>query len=152
MALESGRSLWKNFFTDAGIPPAEAETYAEAFINDRIDDPSDLTKDLLKDLGVTVVGDIIAIQKHAKLISDNEQEQKPQLQPQQSQPQQQVVNSTVSTQMRYKPGNVTPPLLKADCTKPQFRKFKIDWQIHKQITQLPADQIPAHCSREDNNI
>ena len=53
MALQSSHSLWNTFFADAGIPPVEAETYAQKFVENRINDPLDLTVDLLKELGVT---------------------------------------------------------------------------------------------------
>ena len=111
-------------------------------MENRITDPTDLTDQHLKDLGVTVIGDKIAIQKHAKLVSD--QDTKPH-----------AMSLSAAPSLRYKPGNIVPPLLKADCTKPQFRKFKIDWKIHKQIIQLPVDQIAAHlyhsCDSEVQN-
>ena len=61
-------SDWIKFFTAAGIPPGPAATYAMAFIDNRIQKSMlmDLTKEYLKDMGVSVMGDVICILKHAK--------------------------------------------------------------------------------------
>uniref|UniRef100_A0A4W3HU96 DUF5577 domain-containing protein n=1 Tax=Callorhinchus milii TaxID=7868 RepID=A0A4W3HU96_CALMI len=63
-------SEWIQFFTDAGIPPGPAVNYAISFVDNRIQKNMlmDLTKDIVHELGITVVGDIIAILKHAKLV------------------------------------------------------------------------------------
>eukprot|EP00048_Salpingoeca_helianthica_P016100 m.230449 g.230449 ORF g.230449 m.230449 type:complete len:276 (+) comp18023_c0_seq1:41-868(+) len=59
---------WKTFFLDAGIPPSHAESYAMVFEDNRIsqDMLEELNKEVLIDLGVTLVGHQIAIQRHAK--------------------------------------------------------------------------------------
>ncbi|TST73073.1 hypothetical protein Baya_12781 [Bagarius yarrelli] len=61
-------SEWIQFFKDAGIPPGMAATYAMSFVDNRIQKTMlmDLSKDIMMDLGITVIGDIIAILKHAK--------------------------------------------------------------------------------------
>uniref|UniRef100_A0A674HJP5 SAM domain-containing protein n=1 Tax=Taeniopygia guttata TaxID=59729 RepID=A0A674HJP5_TAEGU len=61
---------WLRFFEDAGIPPGPALGYAVAFVDNRIhkDMLLELTKELMKDLGVTAVGDVIAILRHARLV------------------------------------------------------------------------------------
>ncbi|RMC22956.1 hypothetical protein DUI87_00033 [Hirundo rustica rustica] len=58
------------FFEDAGIPPGPALGYAVAFVDNRIHKNMllDLTKELMKELGITVVGDVIAILRHAKVV------------------------------------------------------------------------------------
>ncbi|XP_054650168.1 uncharacterized protein C19orf47 homolog isoform X3 [Dunckerocampus dactyliophorus] len=63
-------SEWIQFFKDAGIPAGLAVTYAVSFVDNRIQKNMlmDLSKDIMMDLGITVVGDIIAILKHAKLV------------------------------------------------------------------------------------
>lgn len=53
---------------EAGIPPAAAANYAIIFTDNRIQKHMllDLNKEYLKDMGVNILGDIIAILKHAK--------------------------------------------------------------------------------------
>ncbi|XP_010014544.1 PREDICTED: uncharacterized protein C19orf47 homolog, partial [Nestor notabilis] len=55
---------------EAGIPPGPAVSYAVMFVDNRIQKNMlmDLTKELMNELGITVVGDIIAILKHAKVV------------------------------------------------------------------------------------
>ncbi|VVC30045.1 Hypothetical protein CINCED_3A000933 [Cinara cedri] len=59
---------WIRFFTDAGIPSFASSKYAAIFHENRIQSNMlmDLEKDILKEMGITVIGDIIAILKHAK--------------------------------------------------------------------------------------
>lgn len=66
----STAAYWFQFFLDAGIPPADAGNYAVTFTENRIkqDMIVDLTKEYLTELGVTVLGDMIAILKHAKRV------------------------------------------------------------------------------------
>ncbi|XP_078102237.1 uncharacterized protein C19orf47 homolog isoform X2 [Sander vitreus] len=63
-------SEWIQFFKDAGIPTGLAVTYAVSFVDNRIHKNMlmDLSKDIMMDLGITVIGDIIAILKHAKQV------------------------------------------------------------------------------------
>ncbi|XP_012686427.2 uncharacterized protein C19orf47 homolog isoform X2 [Clupea harengus] len=71
MASEkSATSEWIQFFKEAGIPPSLAINYAVSFVDNRIQKNMlmDLSKDIMMDLGITVIGDIIAILKHAKLV------------------------------------------------------------------------------------
>jgi len=68
---ETGKGLaavWFKFFLDAGIPPSDAGNYAVTFTEHRIqaDMLSELTKEYLADMGITVLGDVIAILKHAR--------------------------------------------------------------------------------------
>lgn len=59
---------WKKFFCDAGIPASEASTYAFKFYQNRIQTNMliDLNKDYLKEMGITIMGDVIDILRHAK--------------------------------------------------------------------------------------
>jgi len=53
---------------DAGIPKTDAAQYAAVFNSNRMtfEMLMDLNKEYLKDLEITVLGDVIAILKHAK--------------------------------------------------------------------------------------
>jgi len=59
---------WSKFFMDAGIPKTDAAQYAAVFNSNRMtfEMLMDLNKEYLKDLEITVLGDVIAILKHAK--------------------------------------------------------------------------------------
>ncbi|XP_059496931.1 uncharacterized protein C19orf47 homolog isoform X1 [Stegostoma tigrinum] len=67
-------SEWIQFFKDAGIPAGPAVNYAVSFVDNRIQKNMlmDLTKDIMNELGISVVGDIIAILKHAKVVYKQE--------------------------------------------------------------------------------
>ncbi|PIK35417.1 hypothetical protein BSL78_27761 [Apostichopus japonicus] len=74
-------SSWIKFFTTAGIPAGPATTYATIFVDNRmqINMLMDLNKEYLKDMGVTVMGDIIAILKYAKTAHAEYERDKPAL-------------------------------------------------------------------------
>ncbi|XP_032870131.1 uncharacterized protein C19orf47 homolog isoform X1 [Amblyraja radiata] len=67
-------SEWIQFFKDAGIPAGPAVNYAVSFVDNRIQRNMlmDLTKDIMNELGIMVVGDIIAVLKHAKVVYKQE--------------------------------------------------------------------------------
>ncbi|KAJ8280764.1 hypothetical protein GJAV_G00058720 [Gymnothorax javanicus] len=69
-SVTTATSEWIQFFKDAGIPPSLAVNYAVSFVDNRIHKNMlmDLSKEIMMDLGITVIGDIIAILKHAKLV------------------------------------------------------------------------------------
>ncbi|XP_074427461.1 uncharacterized protein C19orf47 homolog [Larus michahellis] len=70
VSVTMATSEWIQFFKEAGIPPGPAVNYAVTFVDNRIQKNMllDLTKELMNELGITVVGDIIAILKHAKIV------------------------------------------------------------------------------------
>ncbi|XP_056467538.1 uncharacterized protein C19orf47 homolog isoform X2 [Gadus chalcogrammus] len=69
-SVTTATSEWIQFFREAGIPAGLAVTYAVSFADNRIQKNMlmDLSKEIMMDLGITVIGDIIAILKHAKLV------------------------------------------------------------------------------------
>ncbi|XP_065520671.1 uncharacterized protein C19orf47 homolog [Lathamus discolor] len=70
VSVTMATSEWIQFFKEAGIPPGPAVSYAVMFVDNRIRKNMllDLTKELMNELGITAVGDVIAILKHAKVV------------------------------------------------------------------------------------
>ncbi|XP_038238050.1 uncharacterized protein C19orf47 homolog isoform X6 [Dermochelys coriacea] len=70
VSVTMATSEWIQFFKEAGIPPGPAVNYAVMFVDNRIQKNMllDLNKEIMNELGITVVGDIIAILKHAKVV------------------------------------------------------------------------------------
>ena len=95
---------------------------AKTFHDNRVDVTSagDLTKDLLKNMQITAVGDIITILKNAK----------PNVKPQSSR------SHNTKTLVKV-------PELHAEITHPDLRKFRIDWEVYKEISNTEPSQIPA---------
>nr|CAB3226599.1 uncharacterized protein C19orf47 homolog [Phallusia mammillata] len=71
-SVNSSVTGWVQFFKDAGIPAGLGAKYAVIFSDHRIthDLLGDLTRDILADMGIKIMGDIIAILKQAKIVTE----------------------------------------------------------------------------------
>lgn len=72
LLIATETSYWLKFFTEAQIPAGDAAHYAVLFSDNRIQRGMllDLNKEYLTDMGVSRLGDIIAILKHARTVHD----------------------------------------------------------------------------------
>jgi hypothetical protein len=63
---------WLKFFTAAGLPKESAETYAVTFAKNhmKLDMLPEIKKDYLVDMGISLIGHIIAILRHAKTVHE----------------------------------------------------------------------------------
>ena len=123
MALQiKDQSSWEQFFSEAKIPKRDSTAYAKIFVNNRITGEllSDITKETLQELGINVLGDCLAILKHAR--------------------------NSISKPAAIQPASIKAPAAKLpqinqDMTLQQYRKFLIDWNVFKQITGITDTQI-----------
>lgn len=74
MKSESSAAMWLKFFTAAGIPNDPAEHYAATFSKNQIqfDMLPEINKEYLNDMGITLLGHVIAILRHAKTVYADE--------------------------------------------------------------------------------
>ena len=121
MALRT-EPQWKTFLLDAGIPDAEATTYAKKFVDNRITELSipEMTKEILQELEIAVLGDRMAILAHSKTFG--------------------TTLAPAAAQHAYRASsNVDPPSIVGDMTHPQFRKVRTDWVVYKKLCNFPPD-------------
>ncbi|XP_031617095.1 uncharacterized protein C19orf47 homolog [Contarinia nasturtii] len=70
--MVASANSWVKFFQSAGVPSAAAATYAHIFYENRMDLDmlTDLNKEYLREMGITPMGDIISILRHAKKVNE----------------------------------------------------------------------------------
>ena len=124
MALRN-ENEWTEFLESAGITDGTIlTTYSKAFTDNGFNEHSltVLDKDSLTAIGITLLGHQLAILKFA------------------AERQQQSARPTTTK------ASVTARLstLTLEMTCPQFRKFRQDWTVYKQITNLAQSQATAH--------
>ena len=128
---------WAEFFVNLAIPQDVATHYAENFVKNRVTDavlPS-LDKQTLNELGITVIGDVLAILQKVHPPQDSGS----------------ANNSntshtglvTTSTSIA-KPPQYNCPQLQAKMTSAQFRRFKVEWEGYKPLVSLPAHGAAHH--------
>ena len=124
---------WVKFLQDAGIPADDATKYADVFLKQRITEATlpELTSEHLNQLQISVLGDVLAILKHAKTLNTI--------------PTPTPVTSTSSNNAAYRPPTTAakPPEITSEMTHSQFRKVEIDWDVYKKLTRVPDSEIGA---------
>ena len=101
----------------------------------------------MEDLGIKIIGEILAILKCVELLN---KDAKPQTEP----PSKAIGTEGNQAQAKcHKPTNLELPNLKGDSTHPEFRNFKMDWAIYKKLATLPENLIAVQLySACDNSI
>ena len=121
-----------HFFSDAEIPDDMAVQYTDIFISNWITVSvlSELDKQSLHEMGITVLSDKLAIIKHAHTIT--------------SVPDTKHTSPSSPSLTRDTTAKAKLPTVSSEMTKPQFRKFRIDWDICRNITNIPQSNIISH--------
>ena len=106
---------WVGILTDAGVDAAAAAGYADIFVSEKLSWSSIgmLDRGILKELGITVLGDALAILQLAK-------------------------GTPPSGLVCAKPPAAKLPELHLEMTKQHYRKFEVDWNVFTQMTHLPT--------------
>ena len=129
MALTSTtQQQWESFLRAAGIPDAQNTEYTAKLIANRVStwNITDFERQDFHDLEITAIGDIKNILRHAKATSTT------------------TATDIVPTAPAIKAPAAVLPRIDADMTKPQFRKFRIDWSMFKRSTRLQDDQVHSY--------
>ena len=127
MALRN-EEQWKSFLADAGIPSAACNNYPTTFAENRITeaDLPDLTKNYLRDLSINVIGDVLAVIRHAKTCTSSTTDAP-------------LTPAHVSSPELAKAVLPKSPQAISDMANQQFRKFAIDWDVFKRLTRIPTN-------------
>ena len=105
-------SDWEKTLIDAGLEPASAKKHSTTFTDQKItiDSLSIIDRSMLSELGITAMGEALAIIKLGKSFTQS---------------------PTGSQSIAAK-----PPKLSSDMTSQQFRKFLIDWDVYIKMTNI----------------
>ena len=113
---------WEHILLEAGIQSKSAKTYAKTFEINKIskDILSMLDRTTLEELGIDTLGEALTILKLGTTV-----------------PETATTTNVVNTRQQTSSlSSAKPPKLSLDMTQQQFRKFKIDWDIFVQLTNL----------------
>ena len=119
---------WTEYLkTTVGLHEDQSTAYGKIFNDNHFTEEtlSELSKDILRELGITVLGDVLNILKKCKPQAGTAQA------------------ASSDSPPVVKPPPPKLPLLTMETTKPQWRKFLIDWTSFKNITQLAECQIAS---------
>ena len=116
--MAQSQAEWTTWFLEAGIPAAESAQYAATFVANRIQDVEDLNNELLRAMNITIIGDCMAIIKHAK--------------------------KNKGKKVTAKVSNVKPPPIKSEMTTAEFRKWITDWDVTRQLADISGSDIPLY--------
>ena len=121
---------WNQILSKVGIADEEAKEYIKIFDTNKITPhlASQLTNELLKDLGIKILGHRLAILQFAQAQGGNKE---PSIK----------VEPESSTKIKTA---AKAPIIKIEMSNPDFRKFKIDWQIYKDMVNLHSSQVNSH--------
>ena len=135
MALQV-KEDWLQFLTTASIPGDAAANYATTFTEKHITESlfPRLDCHFLTKIRITVISGILCILK-AK--------EHPPTSPLPT-PLNKITAPSFTKCAPVTPPQVVSPQVVGKITHPQFRKFKIDWNVFKQITAISPHQIATH--------
>ena len=123
---------WETLLIEAGIQAESAIKHSKQFATNKMSKETlnMLDRTTLKELGVEILGEVLTILQISKTTSE----------------------ATVTTAKPPTVPSVKPPKLSLDMTQQQFRKYKIDWDIFTQLTNLDKSKysINIYNSADEN--
>ena len=136
MALQrvGNEAEWTTFITNAGITDAAKVTaYAKSFVDNGLNETSlpQLDKATLVELGVDVIGHRMSL----LTAKDNFNVGAASMD---------TPRATIAPTSAKATVNAKLPTLSPNMTRPQFRKFKIDWEVFKNIVTHAGLQCASH--------